>query len=274
MIRSAITISLVPEARGGPFVFWDGLEAGCERAAAHGFDAVEVFPRSAEECGAETIRRATEARGLRVAAIGTGAGWVAHRLRLTDPDAGVRRQAVDFVRSIMRLAAGFGAPAIIGSMQGRAEAGVTRDESLKWLVDALAELGEDAVRLGAPLLIEPLNRYETNLLNTVEDALGVITRAGASQLRVLCDLFHMNIEETSVPGALRRVGDRLGHVHLADSNRRAAGLGHTDLEPVAEALVEMGYAGYVSAEVLPLPDAETAASRTMGSFRALFRRSS
>lgn len=274
MIRSAITISLVPEARGGPFVFWDGLEAGCERAAAHGFDAVEIFPRSAGECGAETIRRATEGRGLRVAAIGTGAGWVAHRLRLTDPDAGVRRQAVEFVRSIMGLAAGFGAPAIIGSMQGRAEAGLTREESLKWLVDALAELGDDAGKLGAPLLIEPLNRYETNLLNTVDDALDVIARSGASRVCVLCDLFHMNIEETSVSEALLRAGDRLGHVHLADSNRRAAGLGHTDLKPVADALARMGYTGYVSAEVLPLPDAETAAGRTMGSFRALFRRTS
>ena len=49
MIHSAITISLVPEARGGPFVFWDDLAAGCARAAALGFDAVEIFPRSTEE---------------------------------------------------------------------------------------------------------------------------------------------------------------------------------------------------------------------------------
>lgn len=270
MIRSAVTVSLVPEARGGPFVFWDGLEAGCERAAAHGFDAVEVFPRSVGECGPGSIRQATAPRGLRVAAIGTGAGWVAHRLRLTDPEAAVRRKAVEFIRSIMELAAEFGAPAILGSMQGRAEGGVTRDESLKWLVEALAELGGHAGRLGAPLLVEPLNRYETNLLNTVEDALGVLDRAGSAHLRVLCDLFHMNIEEVSIPDALRTAGTRLGHLHFADSNRRAAGLGHTDFGPVARVLAEIGYDGYASAEVLPLPDSETAASRTMSAFKTTF----
>jgi sugar phosphate isomerase/epimerase len=67
-------------------------------------------------------------------------------------------------------------------------------------------------------------------------------------------------------------GDRLGHVHFADTNRRAVGLGHLEMAPIAATLLEMGYAGYVSAEVLPLPDAATASARTLESFRRWFPR--
>jgi sugar phosphate isomerase/epimerase len=90
-------------------------------------------------------------------------------------------------------------------------------------------------------------------------------------VKLLCDLFHMNLEEADIAAALRLAGPRLGHVHFADSNRRAIGLGHTDVAPIAAALKDIGYAGYVSAEVLPLPDATTAARQTMASFRQWFR---
>src|SRR5688572_16062106 len=121
MIHSAITISLVPEARGGPFVFWDDLAAGCARAAAFGFDAVEIFPRSIEDLNAKHLRHLLTEHNLKLAAIGTGAGWVVRKLRLTDPDAQVRAQAQAFIASVVDFAGSFGAPAIIGSMQGRAE---------------------------------------------------------------------------------------------------------------------------------------------------------
>src|SRR6478609_9065063 len=114
---SAITISLVPEAAGGPFVYWD-LAEGCARAAALGFDAVEVFPRSAEDVDARGLRRLLEQHQLRLAGMGTGAGWVVRKLRLTDPDPDVRRRAQDFASGIIALAGSFGAPAILGSMQG------------------------------------------------------------------------------------------------------------------------------------------------------------
>src|SRR5262249_23451539 len=124
---SAVTTSLVPEAQGGPFVFWNGLAEACSMAAALGFDAIEVFPRSAAEVEASELKCALQSSGLRLAGMGTGAGWVVHKLRLTDPDARVRHRAQDFAARIVDLAASFGAPAILGSMQGRWEGAVTRD---------------------------------------------------------------------------------------------------------------------------------------------------
>jgi sugar phosphate isomerase/epimerase len=266
-MKSAVTISLVPEARGGPFVYWDDLAAGCRAAAALGFDAVEVFPPGPDAVDPDELRALLDDNGLSLAAVGTGAGWVKHRLSLTSADEGVRDKAVAFVRSIMDLAARFGAPAIIGSMQGRSEGAVTKPVALRYLGAALFQLDEHALDLGTTLLYEPLNRYETNLVNTLGDGVALLTGIAARRVKLLADLYHMNIEEANPADALRAAGPHVGHVHFADSNRRAAGLGHTDFGPVVAALRDAGYGGYLSAEVLPLPDTEAAARRTIEAFR-------
>lgn len=268
-MKCAVTISLVPEARGGPFVYWDDLAAGCREAAARGFDAVEVFPPAADAIDAEELRGLLDENGLALAAVGTGAGWVRHRLSLTSVDESMREKAVAFVRSVMNLAAKFDAPAIIGSMQGRWEGAVSKPVALRYLGNALFKLDEHARDLGATLLYEPLNRYETNLVNTLGDAAQLLDAIHVDNVKILADLYHMNIEEANPPDAIRAAGPRIGHVHFADSNRRAAGLGHTDFAPVVAALVDIGYDGYLSAEVLPLPDPDTAARQTMAMFRRI-----
>jgi sugar phosphate isomerase/epimerase len=269
MIRSAVTISLVPEARNGPFVFSGDLKGGCARAAALGFDAVEIFAPSADSLNAKDLRTLLKRHRLRLAALGTGAGWLKHRWSLTSPDPAIRTSAREFIGSIVDLAGAFHAPAIIGSMQGRVEIGVTRKQAEQWLAEGLTALGRRAARSGACLLYEPLNRYETNLFNRAEDASAFISRRRIHHVKLLCDLFHMNIEEVSVPAALRAVARHVGHIHFADSNRRAIGFGHLDVPPIIEALRDIGYDGYLSAEVFPLPKPESAARQTMRAFRKL-----
>ncbi len=266
-VKSAITISLVPEARGGPFVFWDNLAAGCAKAAALGFDAVEIFPPSADAIDPDELRGLLAKHDLKVAAVGTGAGWVKHKLRLTDPEGSVRRRAVEFVASIIDLGGAFGAPAIIGSMQGRYDPPVSRDAAVNWLAAALEELGPRAATRSVPLLLEPLNRYETNIFNRTADAHAFLSKLKTQNVKLLCDLFHMNIEEADIAAALKLAGPKVGHVHFADSNRHAAGYGHTNFAPIAAALREIGFAGFISAEILPLPDSDSAARQTIESFR-------
>jgi sugar phosphate isomerase/epimerase len=266
-MKSAITICLVPEARSGPFVFHDGLVAGCRVAADLGFDGVEIFPESAAALDAAELMRVVAGHGLAVAAVGTGAGWVRHRLHLCDPDAAARARAEDFIAAIVDRAGECGGPAIIGSMQGRSGEGMARDAALDHLAAALGRLGDRAARHGQSLLYEPLNRYETDLFNHQGEAAAFLADRGLSHVRLLADLFHMNIEEADLPAALRAAGGRVGHVHWADSNRRAMGLGHTDPAPVVAALREIGYQGWLSAEVFPLPTAAEAAARTIASVR-------
>ena len=118
-MKSAITISLTPQARGGPFVLWDDLAAGCAKAKQLGFDAVEIFAPAPESLVADRLGPLLKQHRLKLAAVGTGAGWVIHQLTLTSPDDSVRSQAREFIRSIVDAGGKLGAPAIVGSMQGR-----------------------------------------------------------------------------------------------------------------------------------------------------------
>jgi sugar phosphate isomerase/epimerase len=266
-MKSAITVSLVPQAKGGPFVFWDGLADACEQASALGFDAIEIFPPNADALDVKAIKELIAKHRLAVAAVGTGGGWVVNKWTLTHSDATVRTMARDFIRGIIDKAAALGAPAILGSMQGRWEGDVTRNQALAWLGEALDDFGEHAAKLGQRFLYEPLNRYETNLIHRTPDAAAWLRTLRTRNVRILSDLFHMNIEEADIAAALREAGSLVGHVHFADSNRRAIGFGHTPVAPIVAALREIGFAGYLSAEIVPLPDSATAARQTIESFR-------
>jgi sugar phosphate isomerase/epimerase len=276
-MKSAVTIAVVPEARRGPFVFHacPDLSAECEvtldecvaRSAELGFDAVEIFPSDAATFPADELRGLLAAHGLSLAAVGTGAGWVKHGLQLCDADPAKRAEAIGFITSIIDAAAEFSAPAIIGSMQGRSSPTVPRDMALGFLGEALAALGAHAAGRGQVLLYEPLNRYETDLFNRQVDAAAFLDSNGLGNVRLLCDLFHMNIEEADIAATLHGLGNHVGHVHWADSNRRAMGLGHTLPQPIVAALRGIGYVGYLSAEVFPQPSADEAAAASIESFR-------
>lgn len=270
-MKSAVTICLVEQARQGPFVFHAGLADGCAQAAALGFDAVEIFAPSPDAVNHDELKQLLTKHNLEVAAVGTGAGAVFHGLTLTHGDAAVRDKARAFIKSIIDMGAPYRAPAILGSMQGKHGGEVSKEQAIAWLSQAMNELGDYAGERGVPFIYEHLNRYETNLANTVVAACEIIEGLKTDNVQLLADLFHMNIEERDLAAAIRLGSDCIGHVHLADSNRQAAGLGHTNFVPIIAALREIGYSGYLSAEVFALPDSAAAAKQTIDSFNQLVR---
>jgi len=272
MIKTAITVSLVEEARGGPFVLWDGVEKGCETAAQLGFDAIELFAPSHEAVPVDTLKALLEKNQIGLAAVGTGAGMVKHGLHLCDPDESRRKAAKEFIRNMIQYGAQFGVPAIIGSMQGRWGGDVSREQAFDWLRSALNELGPIAGEQGTFLIYEPLNRYETNLCNTMAQGVELMQSLDTPDVKLLADVFHMCIEEDNPAEAMRAGKGYIGHVHFVDSNRKAPGMGHLDLKSIADALIEIDYPYYVSAECFPKPDSLTAAKSTIEAYRRLFPR--
>ncbi len=266
---SAVTVSVVPEARGGPFVFWDDISKACESARRLGFDAIELFAPSPHAIPFDELSRLLAKHSLRLAAVGTGAGMVKHKLSLSDPDPKRRREAIQFASSMIEYGGRFKAPAIIGSMQGRWALPQSREQALETLRESINELGEFAHSIGMPLIFEPVNRYETNLVTSVTVGCEFLDSLKSKNVKLLADLFHLNIEEANIAEALRQAGSMIGHVHFADSNRLAAGFGHTDFPPIVAVLREIGYEGYLSAEVLSLPDADAAAAMTIKTFQQL-----
>ena len=232
-----------------------------------GFDAIEIFAPSGQHVDRAQLQELLGRHRLQLAAVGTGAGMLLHNHSLSDPDPDNRERACTFVREIINFGADFGAPAIVGSMQGQTHGTRSRESTLEDLADSIRELADHAAGRGMELLMEPLNRYETDLVKTLADGVQFIESVGAENVKLLADLFHMNIEETDPAQAILNCPGNIGHVHFVDSNRRAAGLGHTDYAPIAQALSATGFDGFASAEAFPQPDARTAAEMTIKAYR-------
>jgi len=238
------------------------FESNLDGIASLGFDGVELAVRDPKLVDPAATLRALDRHGLVVPAVGTGQAFGEEGLSLTDARREVRQGAVRRLREHLDLARELEALVIIGLIRGRPPPGSDPAQVRRWLEKGLLACCEHAVKRGVSLAIEPINRYETGLINTVGEALELIERAGLENTGVLFDTFHANIEEPSIEQSLRACSGRLSHMHVADSNRRAPGDGHLDFGKIVGVLKETGYRGFLSAEILPLPDPDASARRT------------
>ncbi len=262
----SIVVSVQP-ARFEAATFKGDLDANLAQVAALGYDGAELAIRDPRHVDVDELERLVHKHGLAVPAIGTGQAWGEEGLSFTDPDAEVRRAAIERVKSHVPLAARFNAVIIIGLLRGIVKPGVTQEQAMTWLVEALQECAAAAAPAGVRLALEPINRYETTLINNVDEGLALIEQVGAANFGLLLDTFHMNIEEPSIEESIRKAGERIFHFHVADSNRWYPGAGHLDFRSILVTLAETGYRGFVSGEFLPRPDVETAAREAIAYLR-------
>lgn len=235
------------------------LEASLAEIAAMGYQGVELAIRDPRQVDYDALAAMTLRHGLEVPAIGTGQAWGEEGLSLTDPDPVIRQAAVERILSHIDGAARFGAVIIIGLIRGVVKPGVEPVQAMDWLCAGLSACCRAARPRGVRLALEPINRYETSLINNVDQGLELIDRLGEDNFGLLLDSFHMNIEEADMHASIRRCGERIFHFHAADSNRLHPGAGHLDFSGLLAVLADAGYDGYISGEFMPRPDALTAA---------------
>ncbi len=232
-----------------------------------GYDGVELAVRDPRLLDQSLLKSLLQQHGMRVPAIGTGQAFGEDGLSFTHADSIVRRLAIERVKSHVRMAKDLGALVIIGLVRGRRSADVTADQAEEWLIEALRECA--ATERSVRLAVEPINRYETDLVNTAVSALNLVEKIGMENIGLLLDTFHMNIEEPSFGCCISASRERLLHMHIADSNRWYPGAGHTDFGKIVNSLREIDYEGFLSAEILPLPDPDTAAIKTIEYMRTI-----
>jgi sugar phosphate isomerase/epimerase len=250
--------------------FKGDFEANVAKIADWGYDGVELAIRDPRLVDADELLRVVSAHGLEVPAIGTGQAWGEEGLSFTSDDSGVRAAAIERIQSHIPLAARFNAVIILGLIRGITPEGQTHQQSMAYLVEALQECAAAAAPQRVRFALEPLNRYETDLIHTVAQGLDLIEQVGADNFGLLLDTFHMNIEEPVIEDSIRACGDRIFHFHVADSNRWYPGAGHLDFKSILDTLFATGYQGYVSGEFMPLPDADTSAERSIAYLRQLY----
>jgi len=245
------------------------FEANVSKVASYGYDGVEPAVRDPKLVDHDGLVAAVARHGMAIPAIGTGQAWAEEGLSFTDPDPRIREKAVERIASHVPLAGKAGALIIIGLVRGTVRPGVSERQAGEWMSAALGACAATAAREGVRIALEPLNRYETRLLNTAREGLALIDRLGAGNLGLLLDTFHMNIEEPSIEESIRACGDRLFHFHVADSNRWHPGAGHLDFRSIIDTLRGTGYDGFVSGEFMAKPDADAAARNALRHLRGL-----
>lgn len=270
MIQTCMALSPT-KARFAPLLFSGDLERGMQTASQLGYDGVELNLLDSESLDQTAILEWLQKYRLTVPSIGTGQSYFQDGLSLANPNQEVQSKVRERMCGHIRFASRLNARVVIGSIRGRLGDGseTDRQASYQTALDAVSFLGNHAAELGVELTIEPINRYETNFLNTIEETLYFIRATNCSNIGLLADTFHMNIEEADMLLSLQAAGRLLWHVHFADSNRYAPGMGHLDFQQLAGKLKEMDFQGYVSAEIIPVPDSDLAARKWMDGIRPL-----
>ena len=258
--RLSIVLSLQP-ASFAAMVYRGGLAEDLARIKALGYDGVELAIRDPGLLDRGRVLSALDAAGLPVPAIGTGQAFGEEGLSFTDPERTVRARAVARMHAHIPLAEKLGALIIVGLIRGKSAGSRDKSRVEELILDAMREIAEG--HPGCKFAIEPINRYETEFINTVDAGLRLLDRLKLDNVGLLLDTFHMNIEEPSMTRSIALAGERIFHFHIADSNRWHPDAGHIDFGAVIEALDRAGYRGWISAEILPLPDADSAARNTI-----------
>ncbi|MGI9860573.1 sugar phosphate isomerase/epimerase family protein [Moorella naiadis] len=244
----------------------EDLRTTFERLHRFGYDGVELMGEPGKYDVAEVRKLCREFR-LKVLTIAGMYPWPTEERDLSNPDPAIRSRAVQYLKDCCAFANELGARVIIvvpSAVSKTQPVGNPRsdDEWLKayadewrWAVDSVGKAAIHAEERGVFLAIEPINRYETFLVNSCEQGLRMMREINSPAVKLHLDTFHMNVEEVSPAGAIREAGEALINLHIADSNRRAVGEGHTDFRSIVQALQDIEYKWTLSLEPLPpVPD--------------------
>lgn len=227
------------------------------RAAMHGFDAVEIT--AAKHLGVDSTpqyRREVK-QWIQDAGIAcSGLHYIFDgSVKLATPDRELNAKCLEYLCKVIDLSADMEAETVIVGSGGTTRSfdeGVDRAEGILRMADVIRKAGDYAAGKNVVLAMEAINRYETNFLNTMQEATEFAQLVDHPCVRTMADTYHINIEEANPVESMRKYGYALQNLHMADSNRHAPGTGHMDFKALADALLETGFDKYCSFEVFGL----------------------
>jgi len=224
-----------------------------------GFDGVELFLSPQEPADIPAARRMLEENRLEC----TTCSVLPRECHLVSHDPEVRARGVAFLKTCVDRTAELGARLVcgpmyagLGVMTGRRRTA----EEWNWAVAGMQEVARHAETRQVTICLEPLNRFETYFLNTLEDAARLVHDIGAPNVKIHFDTFHSNIEEKHPAEALRSIAKDLGHVHISENDRGIPGSGHVDWQSVLKVLKAIHYKGWMTIESFAQPEPDLAAA--------------
>lgn len=253
----------------------------CELAAKLGYDAVEIAPYTLADSVTDIsperrqeIRKAAESHGLEIA----GLHWLLVKpegLYVNHPDAQIRAKTRDYFLALIDFCGDLGGKImVIGSPKQRnVYEGLTYEQAWEYARETFAALVDLAKERRVTLCLEPLTINETNMFVTAAETVKMIEQINHPNFRLILDVKAMSGGEQEPPAQVIRANAKyLAHVHANDANLRHPGSGDTDFVPIAAALKEIGYDGYLSIEVFDFkPGPETIATEGIKYLKEVFK---
>lgn len=268
-MRFSIALSPVKSVFS-PLLFSGDLINGVKRAAEIGYNGVELNIRDVSDEKLDDFISITESLHMDIVALGTGQSYLTDGWSILTQDPLIRNRLLKRLQTHVDFCSKVGAKLILGGVFGKLEGTDEEKTTQKEIaIDFVKQLSQYAAKCKVSIVIEPINRYETNFLNTVDQALKFIENVGCTNVYVLPDTFHMNIEEADIVSSIKHCEKKIGHFHVADSNRLAAGRGHMDFKTILRTLEIIKYNGFISGEFLPHPNDETAAKLHLSYLKSL-----
>lgn len=269
MIKLSIAIADT-HALPSAFVVFRGFEACIPKAAELGFSGVELALKRRSEIDEHRLTQLLKDYHLEVSCISTGQVYADGGLTLTEEDPEKRKEVISIFKELIDLAEKFGKLINIGRVRG--QIGQRQTEDVEMIFCETARLLCDyAAPKGVTLMLEPVNRYECDFVNSIEEGAALLKQIDRPNFKLMPDVFHMNIEDVTIADELAKYIRYIGYIHLADSNRLAPGQGHTDFKEIFDRLATSQYDGWVSVEILPKPDPDTAAFQSVDFLLPLIR---
>jgi D-psicose/D-tagatose/L-ribulose 3-epimerase len=227
-----------------------------------GFDGAELFLSPEEPADIPSVKQTLDRLNLER----TTCSVLPREFHLVSADPAVRARGVNYLSRCVERTAELGAKVMCGPLYaGLGLMTGSRRTEKEWegAVQGLRSVASRAEKLGVTLCIEPLNRFETYFLNTLQDASQLVHDIGVSNVRIHFDTFHANIEERQPAAALRMVAKDLGHVHISENDRGIPGSGHVDWRGILSVLQEIGYDGWLTIESFAEPEPELASAASI-----------
>lgn len=214
-----------------------------------GFDSLELACEAPELIDVPTVKGVLEQHGLKAIVCGA---WGPER-DIASRDASIAAASKDYIRWLIGAAVELGSPTVCGPMYsgvGKAhlDDAAAREAEWKRSVEGIWEMAKVAADAGVRLALEPLNRFETDMINIVDQGLGYIEDVGLPNVGLHLDTFHMHLEERSSGAAIRKAGDKIFHFHACENDRGVPGAGQVHWHEVATALRDVRYAGPIVIE--------------------------
>lgn len=208
-----------------------------------GFDIIEVAVEQQELIDWVRLKELIKETGLQA----TVSGAFGAERDISSEDPRIRAQGLKYITDCIKIAEHLGSPifggpvySAVGKTRFITEEQKKRERS--WCVENLVKIGEVAADYGVVVGVEPLNRFETDMINTADQAISLVSEIGSPNVKIQLDTFHCNIEEKNIPDTIRKLGkDLLCHIQANESDRGTPGTGNLDWIGIKEALTEIGY---------------------------------